>query len=233
MRVRSGIALVLAATATLAVVADAGAATRAQIGKKCSDAWVGKHNTKAYRTYKKGCIAAATAAIKAAHNAGNNDDDAANKARANAACRTEFPAPRRTKAKRKAFKTCVAAAVSAEKTYGGRPLKAELKGDALTDMDGAGSATFTLNQGHGQVCFNVAWTGLGTVTGLHLHAAANDAIVVALDTDTNLTDGNAKGCVNGVAKNTIKAIRQHPEQYYVNVHTGEFAGGAIRGTLHK
>ena len=218
---------------TLAVAADAGAATRAQIGKKCDAAWTGKHSTKAYRTYKKGCIAAATAAIRAAHNAGNNDDDAANKARANAACRTQFPAPRRTKAKRMAFKTCVAAAVAAEKTYGGRPLTATLAGDAATDTDGTGTATFTLNQGHGQVCFNVAWTGLGVVTGLHLHAVAADAIVVALDADADLTDGNAKGCVNGIAKNTIKAIRQHPEQYYVNVHTGEFAGGAIRGTLHK
>ena len=233
MRVRTGIALLLATTVTLAVAADAGAATRQQIGKKCEAAWTGKHNTKAYRTYKKGCIAAATAAIKAAHDAGNNDNDAANTARANAACRTQFPSPRRTKAKRKAFKACVAAAVSAEKTYGGRPLKAELKGDALTDMDGTGAATFTLNQGRGQVCFNVTWSGLGVVSGLHIHAAANDAIVVALDTDTNLADGNAKGCVNGIAKNVIKAIRQHPEEYYVNVHTDEFATGAIRGTLHK
>ena len=96
-----------------------------------------------------------------------------------------------------------------------------------------GTATFTLNQGHGQVCFNVAWTGLGIVSGLHIHAASNDAIVVALDSDANLADGNAKGCVNGIAANVIKAIRQHPDRYYVNVHTDEFADGAIRGTLHK
>ncbi len=235
MRIRSGLVLLLAATATLAVVADAGAATRAQVGKKCEAAWSGKHGTKAYRTYKKGCIAAATAAIKAAHHAGDNDDAAANRSRANAACRTEFPAPRRTKAKRKAFKACVVAAVSAEKTYGGRPLKAELKGDGTidTDSDGTGTAAFTLNQGRGQLCFNVTWSGLSTVSGLHIHAAATGAVVVALDTDTDLTDGNAKGCVNGIAKNVIKAIRQHPEQYYVNVHTDEFAAGAIRGTLHK
>jgi hypothetical protein len=56
---------------------------------------------------------------------------------------------------------------------------------------------------------------------------------VALDTDTTLTDGNAKGCVNGISKTVIKAIRQHPDQYYVNVHTTEFPSGAIRSQLER
>ena len=108
--------------------------------------------------------------------------------------------------------------------YGGRPLTATLAGvvgDATTDQDGAGSATFTLNQGHGQICYDVAWTALDEVSGLHVHTASNNAIVVPLDADTVLSDGSAKGCVNGIAKNLIKAIRQHPEQYYVNVHTND------------
>jgi hypothetical protein len=227
------LAMVLAAAVSVAVAADASAATRTQVGKKCDAAWTGKHGTKAYRAYKKGCVKAATAAVKAAHDAGNNDDATANRSRAVAACRTQFPAPRNTRAKRKAFKACVAATVSAEKTYGGRPLAATLAGDATTDADGAGTATFTLNQGRGQLCFDVRWTGLGMVSGLHIHAVADDSIVVALDTDANLADGNAKGCVNGISKTLIKAIRQHPDRYYVNVHTDEFAAGAIRGTLHK
>jgi len=56
--------------------------------------------------------------------------------RAGAACRSEFPAPRRTKARRAAFKACVSAAVAAQKMYGGRPLAATLAGDPTTDTDG-------------------------------------------------------------------------------------------------
>ena len=88
--------------------------------------------------------------------------------------------------------------VAVQQVYGGRPLAATLAGipgDATTDQDGSGSASFTLNQGHGQICYDVSWTGLGVVSGLHIHAASNNSIVVPLDNDTNLTDGNAKGCV--------------------------------------
>jgi hypothetical protein len=224
----------LATVVTLAVAVDAGAATRAQYGKKCSDAWTGKHGTKAYRTYKKGCIKAAIAATAAARTAGNNDNTAADRSRAVAACRVSFPAPRNTKTKRAAYKACIAAAVAAQKVYGGRPLKATLTGGtATTDADGAGTAAFTLNQGHGQLCYDVSWTGLDAVTALHIHLVANGSIVVPLDADTTLTDGNAKGCQNGLTKKLIAAIRQHPENYYINVHTTLFPLGAISGTLHK
>ncbi len=32
---------------------------------------------------------------------------------------------------------------------------------------------------------------------------------------------------------TIKAIRTHPGQYYVNVHTADYPAGAVRGQLHN
>ena len=221
----------VAAIATAAVAAEAGAATKAQYGAKCNAAWSGKRGTKAYRSYKRHCIAAAIAATRAAKQAGNNDDSAANKSRATAACRAQFPAPRKTKAKRKAFKACVAAATSAQKQYGGRPLHATLAGSPTTDADGAGTADLTLNQGHGQICFNVSWTNLGTVTGVQVQKLADDSVVATLTDD--FTDGNGKACTNGVEKKTIMALRQHPEQYYVNVLTSDFATGAVRGTLHK
>ena len=234
MRAKIGIAFVVAAAVSLPLAVDASAAGP-QYGAKCNAAWTGKRGTHDYRDYMKGCVAAAVAATNAARTTGDNDDDAANASRAATACRAQTPPPRGTKAARVAYRACVSAAVAAQKTYGGRPLGATLagvSGDTTTDQDGAGTATFTLNQGHGQICYDVSWTGLGVVSGLHIHALADKSIVVALDADVNLTDGNAKGCVNNVPKKVIKAIRQHPEQYYVNVHTDEFPAGAIRGPLH-
>jgi hypothetical protein len=221
----------VAAVATAGVAAEAGAATKAQYGAKCNAAWSGKRGTKAYRSYKRHCISAAIAATRAARHAGNNDDQAADKARATAACRTQFPAPRNTKTKRKAFRACIAAGVSAQKQYGGRPLHATLAGSATTDADGTGTADLTLNQGHGQICFSVTWTNVDAVTGVQVQALADDSVVATLTDD--FTDGTGKGCTNGITKKAIMALRQHPDQYYVNVLTGDPATGAIRGTLHK
>jgi hypothetical protein len=234
MHAKLVLSLVAAGALSLATTTAAGAATPAQYGAKCNAAYSGKRGTPAYRVYKKACVAAAIAAAQAARTAGDSDDGAANATRAAKACKAQAPL-RHGKGAAAALRACVTAAVDAQRAYGGRPLSATLAGvagDATTDQDGAGRATFTLNQGHGQVCYDVSWTGLGVVSALHIHALADGAIVVPLDADADLADGNAKACVSGVDAKVIKAIRQHPDQYYVNVHTDEFAAGAIRGTLH-
>jgi CHRD domain len=44
---------------------------------------------------------------------------------------------------------------------------------------------------------------------------------------------SASGCVAGVSGELLKAIRQDPESFYVNVHSTVFPAGAARGQLGK
>ena len=96
-----------------------------------------------------------------------------------------------------------------------------------------GLASLTLNQGQGEICFAVDADGLaGMVVAGHIHvgdAANNGPVVVNL----GLSEGNMAGCVENVDAGLIKAIRQSPDEYYINVHTTAVLSGEIRGQLAK
>ena len=121
---------------------------------------------------------------------------------------------------------------------GGRPLAAELSGinevPGSGDPDGNGTARLWLNQGQAEVCYRLEVADvILPATGAHIHAApvgVAGPIVVPL-TPPNAS-GVSSGCVNA-DKELVKAIRQHSENYYVNVHTSDFPAGAVRGQLSK
>ena len=119
---------------------------------------------------------------------------------------------------------------------GGRPLVADLTGAAEVpgpgDEDGSGSAHITLNQGLGQVCFDIVVADVDPIVAAHIHdAPAGSSSGVVVNFQVNLN--GLSGCVDGVDKELIKAIRQNPADYYVNVHNGAFPGGALRGQLSQ
>ncbi|HYV02267.1 MAG TPA: CHRD domain-containing protein [Actinomycetota bacterium] len=123
----------------------------------------------------------------------------------------------------------------------GRPFATTLTGAAEVppaDPDASGTASIILNQGLGTVCFDVSWENVdGTVFASHIHfapAGMNGPIVVPLFAGSFAGTDSASGCVDDVDRDLIKAIRQDPSAYYVNVHsTPNFPGGAIRGQLSK
>lgn len=124
---------------------------------------------------------------------------------------------------------------------GGRPFSTALTGAAEEpgpgDPNATGQADITLNQGLGQVCFDLSWADVdGTVFAAHIHVGAADEpgpIVVGLFSGSFAGTDSASGCVDADAQ-LIKAIRKDPSAYYVNVHSRpNFPAGAVRGQLGK
>ena len=125
------------------------------------------------------------------------------------------------------------------KLTGGRPFEVMLTGAAEVpgpgDPDGSGTAMFTLNQGQGTISFDIHVANITLpAIGAHIHVGSPTEagpVVVGL-TPPDVT-GHSSGEVN-VDPDLIKAIRQNPENYYVNVHTLPlYAAGAVRGQLSK
>jgi hypothetical protein len=124
---------------------------------------------------------------------------------------------------------------------GGRPFSTELTGEAEVtvagvpnqgDLDGTGTAHLTLNQGQGEICYELTVSGIAPAAAAHIHVGASTTtgpVVVPLEAPT---DGSSSACAS-VDPELIKAIRQNPENYYVNVHNADFPGGALRGQLSK
>jgi hypothetical protein len=125
---------------------------------------------------------------------------------------------------------------------GGRPLTADLNGasevPAPGDPDGSGTMSLTLNQGQGEICWDLDVEGIADPTRAHIHSgpAGSNGGVVVFFFDLVIPDPIPvafDGCVDGVDKDLIKDIRQNPENYYINVHNDEYPAGAIRGQLSK
>jgi hypothetical protein len=96
------------------------------------------------------------------------------------------------------------------------------------DPDGVGSARVSFDQS-GMVCFDVRVDDIAPVTLAHIHAApagVNGPVVV----DFVVPSNGLRNCVQA-SLDVLSAIRDNPAGYYVNVHTADFPGGALRGQL--
>ena len=140
--------------------------------------------------------------------------------------------------------TLIAVAALAEPVAeGGRKFTTTLTGAAecnaggtcnLGDPDGTGTARITINVGQRRVCWDIDTAHLGTITRGHIHkapAGVAGSIVVGFFEATAV---DLNGCTTtDVDRRLLTDIIQHPQDYYVNVHTTDFAAGAIRGQLSK
>jgi hypothetical protein len=118
-------------------------------------------------------------------------------------------------------------------TTGGTVLPVALTGEAEAspaDPVGTGEATVRARLGQGQVCYRLSTSNLSGTVAAHIHRGVSGVagpVVVALRTPTT---GASSGCTTA-SRSVVKALLKAPAAYYVNVHTAEFPGGAIRGQL--
>jgi hypothetical protein len=234
----------LAAGCVVVATAPADAATSTQFKAKCRAVWTGKRTTAAYRSYSKRCVKAATAATSAATDAGNPTSKPANRLRAITACTVQFPLPRTTAAKRKAYNTCLKAASNAQRAYGARPVSATMKGANVVPKAGSatGRLSLRLNEGKRRACFTLSTSGIGAggVMSATIRRGAtktNGKVVITLGDALSLDALNHKdtvrACVTKVPKATIRAILKRPTLYYVLVNTLTRPLGVTRGQLHR
>jgi hypothetical protein len=120
-----------------------------------------------------------------------------------------------------------------------KKLEASLSGAnemPAADPDGSGTAKLSLDVAKKKVCYTIKVRKIGSVVAAHIHkggkSVASGNIVLPFFNGA-MSGTKFHGCVKNVKKSLIRAILKHPRGYYVNVHSAQFAGGAIRGQLHK
>lgn len=104
--------------------------------------------------------------------------------------------------------------------------------DPPGDPDGSGTASITIDTDTLEVCWEITTSNIADATASHIHqgaAGVNGGVVVGLDTDG--FSGSTSGCTTASDAAVLQAIIDSPSDYYVNVHTADYAPGAIRGQL--
>lgn len=97
--------------------------------------------------------------------------------------------------------------------------------------DGFGFAKVRIDLLTSEVCYRLSVAGTDTPVAAHIHhgaAGTNGPVVVPFSAPA---DGLSDGCVN-ISADLAAAIATNPSDYYVNVHTGAYPAGAVRGQLN-
>ena len=115
----------------------------------------------------------------------------------------------------------------------GQSLRANLSGDQEVPRPGApnsvGTANFFVDMGSGRLCYRLGYDGISRPTMAHIHRGGPGQTgdpVVDLHPETN----GDEGCV-GADPTVLRNIQEHPEAFYLNLHTPEYPDGAMRGQL--
>ena len=130
--------------------------------------------------------------------------------------------------------TTTKSAVAKVKKAASRTYALKMTGAAETPAGapgGTAKAVVTLSTKTGKVCWTfTSLSGVSTPTYAHIHvgvAGKSGNIVLPLSTGSTL---KTKGCVPASAT-LISQIAANPHGYYVNIHSTQYPGGAVRAQL--
>ena len=101
------------------------------------------------------------------------------------------------------------------------------------DPDGSATGSITLDNVTGDISWVINYTGLATVGAMHIHGpggSAGSAAGVFVGLAITGSPGQLSGTTNTTPAN-INTIFANPTDFYVNIHTSDFSGGAVRGQL--
>jgi hypothetical protein len=101
------------------------------------------------------------------------------------------------------------------------------------DADGYGVGLVTISGT--TLNFIVTANNLSNITGTHIHRGSTSAIVIPFQPTgqsvPTYTNNVATGTITGIDQSLINEIIANPSAFYLNVHSSEKPGGAIRGSL--
>jgi hypothetical protein len=124
----------------------------------------------------------------------------------------------------------VTAQSRAAEPYAVEPLTGAAEVPGPGDPDGAGTASLTIDVDTDQVCLTVSTlTNVDPLTAGHIHnnvAGASGPVVVDFG-----VSGNTAPFTLCVTDTDADSVAANPAGFYVNLHTAEFAAGAVRGQL--
>ena len=99
--------------------------------------------------------------------------------------------------------------------------------------DRNGLGTFSAVVDSGQLCYGITVRDIDAPVAAHIHrgtSAVAGPVVVTLTQPSSGDPGASSDCI-AVDDALLNQILRRPSRFYVNVHTGPFPNGAVRGQL--
>ena len=115
----------------------------------------------------------------------------------------------------------------------GQSLRANLSGDQEVPGPGApnsfGTANIFADPANGRLCYRLGYDGINRPSMAHIHRGGPGQTGQPV-IDLGIAANGDEGCV-GADPAVLHSIADHPEAFYLNLHTPEYPDGAMRGQL--